>query len=124
MKFSLADPADGYTVHAYSRTEIVVGEQRFTSSLILAPDRVVPDWGPETHDQITASALQAILDMKPDLILLGTGENQHFPSAEIYRAASEARLGLEVMTTPAACRTYNILASEGRRVVAALLLCS
>ena len=122
MKFSLADPGDGYTIRAYSRTEIVVGDQRLTSSLILAPDRIVPDWGPETHEQITASAFQVVLDMKPDLILLGTGDNQHFPRAEVYQAVSEARLGLEVMTTPAACRTYNILVSEGRRVLAALLL--
>ncbi len=122
MKFSLADPADGYTIQAYDSGEILIGEQRFTRSIVLLPDRIISTWKPQTLAQLTLAEFRTILDTNPDLVLLGTGEIQRFPDMEIYQAASEVQMGLEVMTTAAACRTYNVIASEGRRAAAVLLL--
>ena len=122
MKFSIADPGDGYIIHGYSSTEILVGERRFNSSLIILPNRIIPDWAVRTMEQLQASDFETVLELRPDLVLLGTGERQHFPPHNKYRSLTEAGIGLEFMTTAAACRTYNILVSEGRRVAAALIL--
>lgn len=122
MKFSLADPGDGYSISAYSDTELVIGELRFSSSVIVLPERIISDWPKRSMDQLQRSDFELLLDLQPDLVLLGTGLEQHFPPAELYTCLTAARIGLEVMTTPAACRTYNILMSEGRRVAAALIL--
>jgi uncharacterized protein len=69
----------------------------------------------------TGSDFAALLNLSPELVLLGTGTRQRFPHPRLTRALTEARIGIEVMNTAAACRTYNILMSEGRRVVAAFL---
>ena len=122
MKFSLADPGDGYTIHAYSSTELVVGEMRFSNSIIILPERVIADWRPPTTEQLQASEFEILLGLQPDLVLLGTGEHQQFPPPDRYSCLTVAGIGLEIMTTPAACRTYNILVSEGRRAAAALIL--
>ena len=122
MKFSVADPGDGYTIHAYSSTELVVGELHFDSSIIILPDQIISDWPARTAEQLQAADFETLLELKSDLVLLGTGERQHFPSPDKYRCLTVAGIGLEIMTTPAACRTYNILVSEGRKVAAALIL--
>ena len=122
MKFSLADPGDGYTIHAYSSTELVVGELRFNSSIVILPDRIISDWPIRTAEQLQPADFAALLELKPDIVLLGTGERQQFPPPGLYSCLTGAGIGLEVMTTPAACRTYNILVSEARRVAAALIL--
>lgn len=121
MKFALADPADGYLIHAYDEHRIQIGEQPFNRSLILLRDRIIGDWRPADFDQLQTEDMQILRALDPDLVLLGTGSRQRFPSPALYRTLIEAGIGLEAMTTPAACRTYNILATEGRRVAAALL---
>jgi uncharacterized protein len=122
MKFSVADPGDGYTIHAYSNTELVVGELHFDSSIIVLPDQIISDWSVHSMEQLKASDFEALLALKTDLVLLGTGGRQQFPPPGIYRCLSDAGIGLEIMTTPAACRTYNILVAEDRNVAAALIL--
>lgn len=122
MKFSLADPGDGYTIHAYSNTELVVGELRFSGSIIILPERIISDWRPRATEQLQASDFEVLLELQPDLVLLGTGERQQFPPSYLYSCLTGAGIGMEIMTTPAACRTYNILISEGRRAAAALIL--
>ncbi|MES9934961.1 MAG: Mth938-like domain-containing protein [Sedimenticola sp.] len=122
MKFTETDPSSGYTIKAYSDGKIVIDEKVFTSSLILTPEQVIPDWRPEHFDSLANDDFKQIVDLKPDLVLLGTGEKHRFPSPPLYQALVNAGIGLETMTTPAACRTYNILMQEGRKVAAALLL--
>jgi uncharacterized protein len=80
------------------------------------------DWPPASFEALTAAHLQSLLALKPEIVLLGTGELQRFPRPDIIRPLVEAGIGVEVMTVPAACRTYNILVAEERRVAAALLL--
>lgn len=122
MKLSQDNIDERLVIRAYGPGEVAVGHSIHRHSLLVTPDGVVPDWGPETVAQITPQHLLAILDYRPELLILGTGAKQDFPSPKLFAALMEQRVGYEVMNTPAACRTYNILLSEGRRVVAALLL--
>jgi uncharacterized protein len=122
MKFSLADSGGGYTIHAYSDTHILIGERSYTRSLILQPDRIIDDWQVTSVEQLQAEDFQGLAQLQPSLVLLGCGIRQRFPAPLLYRCLTEAGIGIEIMTTAAACRTYNILVSEGRSVAAALIL--
>ncbi len=122
MKFALADPADGYAVSAYDATGVVVDGRRFESSMILMPRQIIESWPPAGFGELNEGHFLELAGLGTDLVLLGTGERQRFPAASLYRPLIERRIGLEVMTTAAACRTYNILMAEGRSVAAALLL--
>lgn len=122
VKFSLQSEGALNLVRACTPTEIRVGDRLITGSVILTADRVVTDWPPHAVAELTDAHLRMVLALEPELILLGTGERQQFPPADLLRVALDARVGLETMSTPAACRTYNVLVQEGRRVAAALLL--
>ncbi|MCP4287044.1 MAG: Xcc1710-like domain-containing protein, partial [Gammaproteobacteria bacterium] len=88
----------------------------------ILPDRIISDWPTSAVEQLQASDFDTLLKLQPDMVLLGTGVRQQFPSAGKYSCLTNAGIGVEIMTTPAACRTYNILVGEGRRVAAALIL--
>ncbi len=79
-------------------------------------------WDVVSHDALTESHFAGLLQLAPELVIFGTGANLRFVSAALHRALFERRIGIETMDTAAACRTYNVLATEGRSVVAALLL--
>ncbi|MCK7500562.1 MAG: Mth938-like domain-containing protein [Comamonadaceae bacterium] len=96
-------------------------DQRYEASLVLLPDRIAPDWVRGGFAALTEADLRRLLDFRPELVLLGTGARQRFPQPALLRPLIEARIGFEVMDLQAACRTYNILMGEGRRVAAALL---
>ena len=122
MKFSREDPADGYVIRSYSEKEFVVGDTHYSCSLIVMPDRVIPEWHPRSPEQLQAGDFEMLSTLGVDLVLLGTGKSQAFPPPPLYRSLIDAGKGLEIMDTPAACRTYNVLISEGRLVAAALIL--
>ena len=109
-------------VRAYSDGQVTVGKRDYRNSIIIATDRLVDDWRPQQHDELTAQDLEPILDMQPEIVLLGTGSTLRFPAPALTALLLEAGIGVEVMDTAAACRTFNILLSEDRNVVAALLL--
>jgi uncharacterized protein len=92
-------------------------------SFALAPDRLIEDWpAPATPAGLEPAHLEPLLAMSPELVVLGTGERQVFPPPAVLAACLTRGIGIEVMDNAAAARTYNVLASEGRRVVVALLL--
>lgn len=122
MKFSLDQIDENLVINGYGPGEVAVGAHIYRSSLLVTPNGVVADWGPESAADICAEHLAVILGYQPELLVLGTGEQQVFPSPGLFAELMAAGVGYEVMNTPAACRTYNILLGEGRRVVAALLL--
>lgn len=121
MKFSVVDQSNGYTIQAYTDNSVTVNGAIFSRSLVLMADLIIPDWRPDSFQSLNEADFSAFVEMRPDLVVLGTGQRQQFPDPALYRALIEAGIGIEVMTTPAACRTYNILTSEGRRVISALL---
>jgi uncharacterized protein len=122
MKFTLEASSRVNLIRAYSPTEVRVGEQSLRASCIVTADTVISEWEPASYAELTPSHLEAVLALKPELVLLGTGAMQRFPSSQIRAAFIAHGVALEVMDLGAACRTYNILVQEDRRVAAALFL--
>jgi uncharacterized protein len=89
---------------------------------VLTPEAIVTEWAPQGFDGLTADDFAGLIAGAPEIVLLGTGPKIRFPHPRLTHALTDARIGLEVMDTPAACRTFNILAAEGRKVLAALLV--
>lgn len=119
----LAD-AEQPLIRHYHPGEIRVRETNYERSLIVTPRRVIDDWPPQVHTELTPDHLERLLalDPRPEMILLGTGENQHFPPRETMAPLINAGIGVEIMATVAACRTWNIVLAEGRRAAAALII--
>jgi len=98
---------------------MVNGERR-SSSLVVLPDRV-EQWSAARFDTLTAEDFAFLKDLGAEIVLLGTGARQRFPHPRLTAALARERIGVEVMDLQAACRTYNILVAEERKVAAALL---
>ena len=122
MKFSLADKPDGNIIHSYEDGLIVIRGKAYTSSLVVVSDRVIDDWRPQRFEDLVADDFAQLSSLKPDMVLLGTGNKQAFPDPKLYYDMISSGIGVEFMTTAAACRTYNLLLSEGRNAAAALLI--
>jgi len=106
----------------YGADFVSVNGVRYSRALVVLRDRIVSPWEPESFADIAAVHLASLAGLGCEIVLLGTGPVQRFPSPQIIRPLIEARAGIEVMSTPAACRTYNILVAEDRKVAAALVL--
>lgn len=110
-----------FQITRYTASSVTVNDQEFTASILIMPEYVAP-WPVTNIQALTAQDLEAILALNPEIILLGTGPHTLFPDPAILQRIFKQHIGLEVMTTPAACRTYAALTSEGRNVVAALVI--
>jgi uncharacterized protein len=106
----------------YGEGYVEVNRARHHASLVVSGDRLVTDWPVQSVDGLGADHLAAIVALQPELVLIGTGRTFAFPEPRLLAPLHAARIGVEVMDTPAACRTYNILLGEGRGVVAALIV--
>jgi len=104
----------------YGEGYVVVNQERHASSLIVTPERVLP-WRATSFAALGEEDFAPLVELGPEIVLLGTGRRLRFPHPALTRPLLEARVGLEVMDLQAACRTYNILVAEERRVAAALL---
>lgn len=113
---------DTKVIRAYAPGRINVSDVMLTRSFILAPDRVLEDWPPQRFEDLEAAHLDAALALQPEILIIGTGATQRFLPGELLAGLAARNIGVEVMDTAAACRTYNILLSEDRKVVAALLM--
>lgn len=122
MKLTDDRIAGANLVRAYTPGELRIGEQVLRRSCLVRVDQLVTDWRPQTLGELTVDDLDAVLALDPELVVLGSGSRQKFPSTQLLAKLLSRGIGCEVMDTGAACRTYNVLASEDRRVVAALLL--
>ena len=113
------------TITGYGPGYVDVNTKRHTASLIVDPRSVEADWPVKGVDDLTAELLAVLAGRSCDVLLLGTGLRQRFPAPTLLRPLIEAtggRMGVEVMDTAAACRTYNILVAEGRNPLAALIV--
>jgi uncharacterized protein len=110
------------TFTGYGDGYVEVNRARHSESLVVSADRLITDWPATSVDALSADHLAAIAELKPEIVLLGTGMTLRFPEAARLAPLYKAGIGVEVMDTPAACRTYNILLGEGRNVVAALIV--
>jgi len=121
MKLQEHQAASLHTITGYGDTWIAVNAQTTEGSLLVMPEGLLQAWRPRQWVEITPDDLLPLIAARPDLVIVGTGAQQRFLNAGLASLVSSQRIGLECMATPAACRTYNILMAEGRKVLAALL---
>jgi len=121
MKFHL-NAGEGNVFTGYGDDYVRLGIVEYRENVLVTPQRIVTGWCPGGFDTLAEADFVAITALQPEIVLLGTGARQRFPSPRLTRALAEARIGLDVMDTPAACRTFNILAAEERKVAVAILL--
>ncbi|KAF1713488.1 hypothetical protein CSC71_07340 [Pseudoxanthomonas sangjuensis] len=115
-------PDYAFILRAADGRSAKVNDRVLPASFILSPAQLLEDWAPAGAGARPADDLAPLLALNPELVLLGTGERQVFPPAAAMAACLTRGIGIEVMANPAAARTFNVLASEGRRVVAGFLL--
>jgi uncharacterized protein len=122
VKLHLAGPSALNTFTGYGPGYVLVNQQRYEKSLVVLPGQPVQDWPPVRFEELAPEYFELVLALSPEIVLLGTGATLRFPRPEVTRPLIEAGIGVEVMDIQAACRTYNILVAEERKVAAALLL--
>lgn len=120
--FSLDNNPALYQIRGFKPGQIQVNDKILTRSLIISAQQLLENWTPTCAAEITQETLTQAAALKPAILLIGTGKTPHFLPLEIYGNLLNQGIGVEVMDTAAACRTYNALTSENREVVAALVL--
>lgn len=122
MQLNHEFPDYAYTLRGADGRSARVNDRELVRSFIVTPQTLVEDWPVHAVTALEQSHLEAVLALEPVLIVLGTGATQVFPSQQFMAACLSRGIGLEVMNNPAAARTFNILAGEGRKVAAAFIL--
>lgn len=122
MELSLDRPEDFLFVRRADARSVTVVDRAFSESFLLLRDRVIEHWNMPDITAMTPEHAEPILALEPDVVLLGSGGRQQFPSQSVLAAFLQRGVGIEVMDNTAAARTWNVLASEGRNVVAAFVL--
>ncbi len=122
MKLHLTTAENNNLITAYGEDFIEINQKRYAQHLIVLADQLILNWNATSFAELSAENFIVIADMKPEVVLLGTGSTHRFLHPKITRSLTEKGIPIECMTTAAACRTYNILMSEGRNVAAALLM--
>ncbi len=120
MKLQLSDTARQKVFTAHGAGYVMVNGERHEKPVLVTPGQVA-DWAAPDFAALDESHFAPLLALQPEVVVVGTGNRLQFPHPRLYRCLIEAHIGVECMDTAAACRTYNILVSEGRKVVAALL---
>lgn len=119
MKMHL-DSTTGYLISDYGPNGIHINGELHLHHVIVSKTTVVDQWAVDRVSELTLSQLEPVLALKPEIILLGSGQHHIFPPIQLQAELSQRGAALEVMTTSAACRTYNVLVAEHRNVAAAL----
>jgi len=136
MQFNQELNRASYTIRSYSAGKISVlvpagkiqdipsapAIEELTESFIMTPERLIRNWPPDSVEKINAEHLEIITQLNPEVVLIGTGQTLIFPDTRLTIQLMEQGIGVEVMDTAAACRTYNVLMHEARRVLLALVV--
>ena len=122
MQLTLERPDYAYTLRGADGRHALVNDRSLRASFIVAPDTLVEGWPVVDITAMRPADLEPLLTLRPELVVLGSGETQAFPPADVLATCLQRGIGLEAMTNAAAARTFNVLASEGRRVVAGFVL--
>ncbi len=122
MKLTRDARGDVNLIRGYGPGAVRIGERLVSAHCVVAADALITDWNAPSATQLAASHLEAVFALEPDVVLLGTGPRQVLPSAAVREAFASRGIALETMDLGAACRTYNILVQEERRVVALLFV--
>jgi uncharacterized protein len=122
MQLHLERPDYAFFLRGADGSSALVNERTLHRSFCVSPDTLLEDWPYTDAATLPVEALEPLLALQPELIVLGTGATQAFPPPATLAAALQRGVGLEAMTNAAAARTYSVLAGEGRRVIAAFVL--
>ncbi|MGD8514495.1 MAG: Mth938-like domain-containing protein [Granulosicoccaceae bacterium] len=122
MKLHQHIPGEQFFIRSCEDSSITVNEERLENSFIIQPGRLQRDWPVGHIDALDKPQVQALARLEVEILLLGTGQRQHFPDQRLLLPITDRGIGIEIMSTAAACRTYNILMAENREVAAALIL--
>ena len=118
-----SDPHSGAnTITGYGDGYVEINKTPYAHAVVLSSDGAISQWPAQTFDDLAAHHFSQLVDLKPELILIGTGSRQRFPKPELLKDLISAKIGFEIMDSQAACRTYNILVGEGRKVLLALIV--
>jgi uncharacterized protein len=122
MKLHLTTAENQHLITGYGDSFVEINKRRYAQNLIVMADKLILDWHAADFASLVEAHFAQIVALKPEVVLLGTGEKHQFLHPKIYQNLTAQGIPLECMTTAAACRTYNFLMSEGRNVAAALLI--
>ncbi len=122
MQLTMENTGGANRIRAYDVGSVTVNEHALVRTTVVMRDDLITDWEPEDIRGLTEHHLERLLQLDPELIVIGTGRWQRFPDRRVLSRLIRAGIGVEVMTTPAACRTYNVLVAENRRAIAALFM--
>ncbi|MEM7304836.1 MAG: MTH938/NDUFAF3 family protein [Pseudomonadota bacterium] len=122
MHFTEDQPSGNHIINEYAENSVTINNQQYHSSLYLSADRLISDLPIESCMNLNRETLQFIFDIKPELVILGTGPKQTFPHPSIIGFFAEQKIGLEIMNHASACRTYAILSAEQRSVGMLLII--
>jgi len=122
LKLQLSNTAGQKIFTEHGPGYVTVNNERFEQPVVVTPEQVLTDWAPQDFAALEEAHFEYFLAFQPEVVLIGTGELLRFPHPRLYRRLIEANIGIEFMDTAAACRTFDILVSEDRKVVAAILL--
>jgi uncharacterized protein len=116
------DTGEGqYVIRGYGTDFIQINDEKITHSLIVTADKLMT-WSPQSFSELKTEHFLTIFELQPSIVLLGTGPRLFFPNPALLADFYTKKIGIEIMDTAAACRTYAILMAEGRNVAAALLI--
>lgn len=121
MQLTLDTGNGAYQIRSYETGKVIINAEIITHNVIVSAEKLLP-WQPQAITELTLVHLQPIFELTPEIVLVGTGIQQQFITMELLSAFYSKKIGVEVMNTGAACRTYNVLMAESRKVVAALFL--
>ena len=117
-----ADPVASNYIRGFSAGRLRINDVVISGHAVITPEQIIPDWSPVDPESLTLGDLELVLALEPEVILLGTGLRSRLPDVQLATEIMRRGIGFEAMTTEAACRTFNVLAAEYRRVAAALLV--
>ena len=122
MQYDLEQAPDIHTVHSFAWDSVWIGDRLQAHSFIITPDTVIADWSARVDSLFTTEDLTPLQNLDADIILIGTGPQQHLPDMAPFKALLSRGKSIQFMNSAAACRTYNILAMELRNVAAGIIL--
>lgn len=122
MPLDLDHNSSTYQIRAYQSGHVLINDTHYYQSLLISKNQLIYPWRPQHIEELQSEDLQRVLELTPEIILLGTGKQLIFPAIQIYGFLFNEKIGIEIMDTAAACRTFAALTSENRHVAAALIL--
>ena len=122
MHFTEDKPAGNYIINEYSKNSVSINQHCYKASLYVSPNTLITDIDHTSSTQLTQQAVDFIVNLNPEIVILGCGETFQFPDASVIAYFSQHNIGFEAMDHSAACRTYSVLSAEQREVGALLLL--